>query len=46
MPRPLARVPLTISGGSLDNTSGAAMTLSNNNPLNLNGSFVFLGATP
>ena len=38
--------PLTISGGSLDNTSGAAMTLSNNNPLNLNGSFVFLGSNP
>ena len=38
--------PLTISGGSLDNSSGAAMTLSNNNPLNWNGNFVFLGSNP
>lgn len=33
----------TISGGSFDNTSGAAMTFSNN-PLNLNGSSIFIGS--
>ncbi len=37
---------LTLSGGSLDNTSGAAMTLSANNPQNWNGSFAFLGSNP
>ena len=35
---------LTVSGGSLDNTSGSPMTLSG--PLNLNGSFTFVGSNP
>jgi autotransporter-associated beta strand protein len=34
---------LTIAGGTLDNTSGAAITLSNNNTQNWNGSFAFTG---
>ncbi len=33
----------TINGGSFDNIFGAAMTL-NNNPLKLNGSFIFIGS--
>lgn len=36
---------LTIAGGSLDNTSGAALTNTNNNALQLNGDFTFLGGT-
>jgi fibronectin-binding autotransporter adhesin len=42
----LGNGPLTLSGGSLDNTSGAAMSLSPNNPQNWNGSFAFLGSNP
>ena len=38
--------PLTIAGGTLDNTSGAAMTLSTNNAQNWNGDFTFLGSSP
>jgi autotransporter-associated beta strand protein len=34
---------LTIAGGTLDNTSGAAITLSTNNAQNWNGSFGFTG---
>jgi len=30
-----------INGGTIDNTSGAAKTLANNNPLTLNGDFTF-----
>jgi fibronectin-binding autotransporter adhesin len=37
---------LTINGGTLDNTSGAAMTLSGNNPQNWANSFTFLGSSP
>jgi autotransporter-associated beta strand protein len=37
---------ITISGGSLDNTSGAAMTLAGNNAQNWNGSFAFMGSQP
>ena len=36
---------LTISGGSLNNTSGASMTLAVNIPQNWNSSFAFLGAS-
>ena len=34
---------LTISGGTIGNTSGAAITLSNNNAENWNGNFAFAG---
>ena len=34
----------TISGGSIDNTSGAAVTLSNNNAQTWSGDFVFKGS--
>ena len=34
---------LTIKGGTLDNTSGSAITLTNNNTQNWNGDFSFLG---
>ncbi len=34
---------LTITGGALDNTSGAAITLATNNPVALNGSLAFGG---
>jgi autotransporter-associated beta strand protein len=37
--------PLTISGGSLSNTSGSPITL-NSSALNLNGSFTFFGSNP
>ena len=37
---------LTISGGSLDNTSGAAMTLAGNIPQSWNNSFTFVGSNP
>jgi autotransporter-associated beta strand protein len=36
--------PLTLSGGTLDNTSGAAMVLAGNNPQNWNGDFIFVGS--
>ena len=35
---------LTISGGTLDNTSGAPVTLTTNNPINWNGDFTFTGS--
>ena len=35
---------LTITGGAFDNTSGAAMTLANNNAQQWNGSFGFVGS--
>ena len=35
---------LTISGGTIGNTSGAALTLSTNNAQNWNGNFTFAGA--
>ena len=38
--------PLTISSGSLDNTSGSSMTLAGNNAMNWNGSFTYLGSNP
>jgi fibronectin-binding autotransporter adhesin len=38
--------PLTISGGTLDNTSGAALTLAGSIAKNVNGSFVFGGSSP
>ena len=34
---------VTISGGTLGNSSGALRTLSNNNAINLNGNFTFAG---
>ena len=37
---------LTVSGGSLDNTSGGSMTLSGNNPENWDNSFAFGGSSP
>lgn len=37
---------LTISGGSIDNTSGAALTLANNIPQNWNSNFTFRGSNP
>ena len=36
---------LTLSGGSLDNTSGSPLTLSANNLQNWNGSFTFIGSS-
>ncbi|MCX6856018.1 MAG: autotransporter-associated beta strand repeat-containing protein, partial [Verrucomicrobia bacterium] len=33
----------TINGGTIDNTSGAAITLTTNNPLNINSNFSFTG---
>ena len=36
--------PLTISGGTIGNTSGAAITLSTNNAQNWNGDFTFAGS--
>jgi autotransporter-associated beta strand protein len=35
----------TISGGTIDNTSGSAITLANNNPQNWNGDFTFTGTS-
>ena len=35
---------LTITGGAIDNSSGAALTLSTNNPQNWNGDFTFVGS--
>ena len=35
---------LTINGGTLDNISGQAMTLTNNPPMSIGGSFTFTGA--
>ena len=35
---------LTISGGTIGNTSGAAITLSTNNAQNWNGDFTFTGS--
>ena len=37
---------LTITGGSLDNTSGAAMTLAGNIAQTLSGGFTFVGSNP
>ncbi|RYD84089.1 MAG: PEP-CTERM sorting domain-containing protein, partial [Verrucomicrobiaceae bacterium] len=34
---------ITFTGGTLDNTSGAALTLTSNNAQNWNGDFIFLG---
>ena len=34
---------LTIAGGAIDNTTGAAITLANNNAQNWNGNFTFTG---
>jgi len=34
---------LTINAGSIDNSSGAALTLANNNPITINGNFTFTG---
>ena len=34
---------ITITGGTLDNTSGSSVTLSNNNAQNWNGNFAFTG---
>ena len=34
---------LTINGGTLDNTSGAPITLTTNNPLNITSNFTFTG---
>ena len=41
----LGNGPLTISGGSLDNTSGLPITL-NGSPVNVNSSFTFVGTNP
>ena len=37
---------LTIGGGTLDNTSGAAVTVATNNTLAWNGDFTFAGSNP
>jgi fibronectin-binding autotransporter adhesin len=37
---------LTIAGGTLDNTSGAAMTIGGNLAQNWNGNFTFVGSKP
>ncbi len=37
---------LTISGGTISNTSGAAVTVANNNAVNWNGNFTFGGNNP
>jgi autotransporter-associated beta strand protein len=43
---PIGTGSLTIAGGTtLDNTSGGAQTLSNNNPQNWNGDFTVLGTS-
>lgn len=34
----------TINGGSIDNTSGSAVSLTNSNPLNINADFTFIGS--
>ncbi len=36
---------ITISGGSIDNSSGGAITLSNNHAQNWNASFTFVGSS-
>ena len=38
--------PLTVNGGTLDNTSGLAMTLASNNAQNWNAGFTFNGTFP
>ncbi len=43
-PNALSGVTLNFSGGTLDNTSGSAMTLAGNNPQNWNASFIFRGS--
>lgn len=35
----------TIAGGAIDNTSGGALTLANNNPQSWNGDFTFVGTS-
>ena len=35
----------TINGGTIDNTSGAVITLGNNNPIAIGGDFTFAGST-
>lgn len=35
--------PLTIAGGTMNNTSGAAITLTTSIPVNINGSFTYTG---
>ncbi len=42
----LGRGTITISGGSLDNSSGSAVTLTTNNPQVWNTSFTFEGSNP
>jgi fibronectin-binding autotransporter adhesin len=37
---------MTISGGTLDNTSGGPLTLAGNNPQTWNGDFAFAGSNP
>ncbi len=37
---------MTLSGGSLDNTSGGPITLFANNPQTVHGSFTFVGSNP
>ncbi len=36
--------PLTIAGGTIDNTSGADITLATNNPQTWNGNFTYVGS--
>ena len=36
--------PVTINGGAIDNTTAGALTLVNNNPLNVNGNFAYTGS--
>ena len=45
-PRALGTGLLTISGGTLDNTSNNPVTLSGNNAQNWNAGFVFGGSNP
>ena len=45
-PRRASTGTFTINGGSIDNTSGSAITLSTNNTQTWSGSFTFVGSNP
>ena len=44
MPPPLVPAALVINGGTIDNSSGADLTLTNNNPVTLAANFTFTGS--
>jgi autotransporter-associated beta strand protein len=45
-PNALGAGAFTIEGGTIDNTSGATITVAGNVPLSLNGDFAFAGTNP